>query len=113
MKMFSNARMKAFVVAITILLFVVILLFSIYPVGTYASENTPYKVKLQLFGKCTWIQGSNSYFEGTYKREDKGYYILMIEGSGYYLDTRYTAQKVGNSLIIDGGYLIDERFVKE
>lgn len=79
--------------------------------GTYTSENGKYSVEFTSGSECTWYQ-DGSFFNGTYEKTDDGY-RLEIEGSGFYSNTIFDAEKDGSDLIITGGTVDGQRFVKE
>jgi len=86
--------------------------------GIYESESGIYSVEFKSSTKCTWYQNDLS-FEGTYKKTNKGY-ELKIRADGKktnngssYLDTVFNAIKDGEDLIITGGVVYGERFVKK
>lgn len=79
--------------------------------GTYTSENGKYSVEFTSGSECTWYQ-DGSFFNGTYEKTDDGY-RLEIEGNGFYFNTIFDAEKDGSDLIITGGAVDGQRFVKE
>jgi len=79
--------------------------------GKYESESGTYSVEFKKSGECTWYQGGK-FFEGTYSKNDNGY-KLEIKGGGFYSNTVFEAEKDGKDLIITGGVVKGERFVKK
>jgi hypothetical protein len=79
--------------------------------GTYESKYGEYSVKFTGSSKCTWYQ-NGMFFNGTYKKID-GEYHLEIRGSGAYSNTVFIAVKDKRDLIITGGSVYKERFIKQ
>lgn len=84
--------------------------------GKYVSESGNYTVEFEKDGTCTWYQSTwyqeNTFFEGTYKPTDSGWQ-LNIKGSGLYKNTVFIAEKSGKNLIITGGVVSGELFIKQ
>jgi len=78
--------------------------------GTYQSENGFFYVKFTSSTECIWYQ-DGSFFEGTYKKTNNGYQ-LYIKGSGLYTNTLFNVITDKKDLIITGGIVHRERFVK-
>jgi len=79
--------------------------------GTYQSESGVYSVKFTSSAECIWYQ-DGSFFEGTYKKTNNGYQ-LEIKGSGLYTNTVFNVTTDKKDLIITGGIVYGERFVKK
>ena len=80
--------------------------------GTYKSENGLYSIEFKSNGECTWYQ-DGSFFEGTYKVKDDSFQ-LDIQGNGFYSNTVFTAvEDDKNTLIINGGIVNAEKFIKQ
>ena len=79
--------------------------------GRYTSESEEYSVEFQKNGDCTWYQ-DDSFFKGTYKKTDD-VWILEVVGGGLHVNTVFTATKDGDDLLINGGTVMNERFIKE
>lgn len=80
--------------------------------GTYVSESGRYSVKFESDGNCTWYQDS-LFFNGTYEKTDSGWKMEIL-GNGWYGNTVFSAEKVDeNTLIINGGMVDDETFLKQ
>ena len=79
--------------------------------GTYISESGEYEIEFEKDGTCVWIQGGR-FFDGTYE-ETKDGYRLMIMGNGLAVNTVFDAVWDGKDLIITGGRVDGERFVKQ
>ncbi|MCD8361530.1 MAG: hypothetical protein LUC98_01005 [Lachnospiraceae bacterium] len=79
--------------------------------GTYTSESGYYSVSFDSKDECTWYQSGLS-FEGSYEKSDDGY-RLEIGGGGWYADTVFDAVVDDGDLIVTGGVVYGERFVKQ
>lgn len=79
--------------------------------GTYVSESGTYTVELNKDGTCTWYQ-DGSFFNGTYEKTDSGWQ-LNISGSGFYSNTVFNAETSGKNLVITGGAVYGELFIKQ
>lgn len=79
--------------------------------GKYTSENGKYKIEFKDDTTCTWYE-SGLFFNGTYEKIDSGYQ-LEIKGSGFIPNTVFNAVLDGSDLIITGGSVDGERFVKK
>ena len=79
--------------------------------GTYNSEHGEYTVKFTSSTQCTWYQ-DDTFFNGTYEKTQNGYQLEII-GSAIYSNTVFIATKDGKDLIITGGVVEGERFVKQ
>ncbi len=79
--------------------------------GTYTSESGRFTIEFKTNGTCTWYQ-DGLYFYGTYDTTDEGWQ-LKIDGSGIYPNTVFTAKKDGKNLIVDGGIVYGQTFVKQ
>lgn len=79
--------------------------------GTYMSESGEYKVEFKNNGTCTWYQ-DGVFFNGEYQKTDLGWQ-LNINGSGSYTNTVFEAKQAGRDLIINGGFVYGELFVKQ
>lgn len=101
------------VVVSTIVLAVIVIFVSLNSgiSGTYESENGYYSVEFMSLNKCTWYQ-DGIFFNGTYEKADSGYQLEIV-GTGGYLNTNFTAVKEGRDLIITGGIVGGERFMKK
>ena len=114
--------MKKIIVIGSILLIVVaIVLFVFYLTantlsGKYVSESGKYTVEFNRDKTCIWYQeilGSDTFFEGTYEKEDD-VFVLRIKGDGFYaFNTTLTAEPVDDGLVITGGSVDGELFAKE
>lgn len=83
--------------------------------GTYISESGLYEIKFKNDLTCIWYQDINGYevfFNGTYEYED-GLYILHVEGGSYAYSSRFEAEPTADGLIITGGVVSGELFVKQ
>ena len=78
--------------------------------GIYQSESGVYSIRFISSTECIWYQ-DGSFFEGTYKKINNGYQ-LYIKGSGLYPNTIFNAITDKKDLIITGGIVHRERFVK-
>lgn len=81
------------------------------PHGIYRSESGYYSVKFDKSGSCTWYQSGYSFF-GTYEATADGWH-LYLEGNSDYGDTDFYATKSGRNLIIEGGTVDGELFIKQ
>ena len=79
--------------------------------GTYVNESGEYTVEFEKDGSCTWYQDDN-FFVGTYEKLDTAW-KLKIAGQGFYQNTIFTAEKQGKDLLITGGTVYGELFVKQ
>ena len=79
--------------------------------GTYVSESGRYTVEFKDDGLCTWYQ-DGKFFNGTFQNTETGWQ-LNITGSGLYSNTVFTAEESGGNLIITGGVVNGEVFVKQ
>lgn len=79
--------------------------------GTYTSESGLYSIEFNKDGSCTWYQ-DGMFFDGTYEKTEAGWQ-LDITGSGFYPNTVFQAVEDGNDLVITGGIVNGETFVKE
>ena len=67
-----------------------------------------------IYGKSQWeMYGHQVYFDGTYELDDDGIYILNMDGEAYSLNTQFEAEPVGDDLIVTGGLVDGELFVKQ
>lgn len=78
--------------------------------GMYVSESGKYGVEFEKSGECTWYQ-NDTFFDGNYEYLD-GKYKLEIRGHGFYANTVFFAAKDDGDLVIDGGTVKCERFVR-
>jgi hypothetical protein len=79
--------------------------------GTYESESGAYSIEFKGSSECTWYQ-DGSFFDGTYEKTDDGY-RLEIVGGGLYTNTVFDAVEDQGDLIISGGSVDGERFIKK
>ena len=79
--------------------------------GTYVHEGGEGAIKFTDSGECTLYQG-DGFLKGTYEKTADGYQ-LEIKGDGFYLSTVYEAIMDGKDLILTGGLVSQERFIKE
>lgn len=79
--------------------------------GVYISESNTYSVDFEADGTCTWYQGG-SFFTGTYEKDGE-FWKLEITGSGTYANTVFIATPSNGDLIIEGGTVNGERFIKQ
>ena len=79
--------------------------------GTYQSESGKYTIDFEKNGECTWRENS-WVFEGTYEKESDEF-ILTIQGSGLFATTEFHAVPDDKDLIVTGGSVDGERFVKQ
>ncbi len=83
--------------------------------GMYVSESGLYKVEFNKDFTCIWYQevhGNEVFFKGNYKLED-GVYVLHMEGEMYAYNTRFDAVLTEDGLIVTGGLVNGELFVKQ
>lgn len=106
----KNFMALAIIVIIAIIMFFVIYEEGLY--GTYENENGYYTIKFTSSSKCTWYQ-DDTFFYGNYKKTDNNKYELVIEGSGIYMDTHFIVEMSGKDLIITGGDIYKEWFIKK
>ena len=77
--------------------------------GKYSSEGGDF-TDFKKDGTCKWYQ-DGSFFDGEYKKDGDGFEI-DISGSGLFTNTVFVAMKDGDDLIITGGIVYGERFIK-
>lgn len=84
--------------------------------GEYVSESGLYKIKFKKDFTCIWYQevhGHQVYFDGTYELDEDGTYILNMDGETYSYNTQFEASLVEEGLIVTGGLVNGELFVKQ
>ncbi len=79
--------------------------------GVYKSESGKYRIEFETDGSCRWYQ-DNTFFVGSYRFQN-GRYILEIIATANYISTVFDAAPSGDDLIINGGVVYGERFVKQ
>ena len=79
--------------------------------GTYVSESGTYTVVFNEDGTAVWSQDGTD-FNGTYQKAD-GNWVLHVTGSGEYPDTDFIVKADGKNLVISGGAVMAEVFVKQ
>jgi hypothetical protein len=91
--------------------------------NTYISESGKYTVVFPSSSACTWYQdgyyfydGHSSYdgksFYGIYKKIDGGFQ-LEVKGYSGYSDTIFIAKTERDNLIVNGGVVYGELFIKQ
>ena len=78
--------------------------------GLYEGESGQYSVQFERSGEVTWYQ-DGKFFKGTYESTSEGFQLEVL-GGGMYDNTIFKAVQDGNDLIITGGTVKGERFVK-
>jgi len=79
--------------------------------GKYISESGEYTLEFKSNGTCVWYE-DGSFFNGTYYETGSGWQ-LNVNGSGLYSNTVFNAEKSGRDLIINGGMVHGELFIKQ
>jgi hypothetical protein len=79
--------------------------------GMYESDSGVYSVKFTNSTECIWYQ-DGMFFNGTYNKTND-IYQLEIFGNGFYPNTVFNAKIDGKDLIITGGIVYGERFIKK
>lgn len=79
--------------------------------GSYVSEDGTYQINFNNDGSCTWYQ-DGKFFDGTYDKTDEGWQ-LEIKGDGFYSNTVFSASEEESDLIISGGVVHNDRFIKQ
>lgn len=83
--------------------------------GRYVSESGLYKIEFDDDFTCVWYQeifGHEVYFDGTYEKVGD-VYVLHMDGETYSYNTRFEAKPVERGLIVTGGLVNGELFVKQ
>ena len=79
--------------------------------GTYESESGKYFIKFSDSKECTWYE-DGTFYNGTYEKTSEGYTLKMM-GNLLVPNTVFEAVKDGNDLIITGGIVYGETFIKQ
>ena len=84
--------------------------------GKYVSESGKYTVEFKEDNICIWYQeilDIETFFEGTYEKEGEKY-KLLIKGDGFFAtNTSFEAELTDQGLIITGGVVKGELFIKQ
>ena len=84
--------------------------------GKYVSESGKYTLEMKDENVCVWYQeiaGKETFFEGTYEKDGE-IYNLLIRGDGFFVsNTSFTAEPTDDGLIITGGVVDGELFLKQ
>ena len=84
--------------------------------GKYVSESGKYTVEFKEDNICIWYQeilDTETFFEGTYEKEGEKY-KLLIKGDGFFTqNTSFEAELTDQGLIITGGVVEGELFIKQ
>ncbi len=80
--------------------------------GKYTSTSGRYSIDFDRDGTCTWYQ-SGTFFKGTYEKIDNGWQLNIGGDGGFYYNTVFVAIPQNGNLIVTGGIVDGETFIKE
>ena len=84
--------------------------------GKYVSESGKYTVEFKENNICIWYQeilDNETFFEGTYEKDGEKYKLLIKGDVFFTINTSFEAELTDQGIIITGGVVEGELFIKQ